>query len=266
MGLTWALCSVILLLAACSQSREGRQLWSEEELAPFFGAYDGCMVLLDTGREETARYRPERCAERLPPCSTFKIPNSMVGLETGVIPDQDHVIPWDGTQYPVESWNRDHTLASAIANSVVWYYQALADRVGPERMAGYLADLDYGNQDISGWDDPFWLGSSLTISADEQVVFLRRWLEGELPVSARTAEIVAQVTTQSQEGGAVYRGKTGSCTAGDEPVGWFVGAVSRDEGTTVFALNITGEGADGRRARGIAEEVLRYMGVLGDGE
>jgi beta-lactamase class D len=262
--LIWALGSAVLLVAACSRGGEQGQLWQEGELAPFFGVYDGCMVLLDTGREETARYHPERCAERLPPCSTFKIPNSMIGLETGVIADQDHVIAWDGTQYPVESWNRDHTLASAIAHSVVWYYEALADRVGPERMAQYLADLGYGNQDISGWDDPFWLGSSLTISADEQVVFLRRWLEGELPVSARTVEIVAQITTLSQEGGAVYRGKTGSCLVGTEPVGWFVGAISREEGGMIFALNITGDGADGRQARVIAEEILRYVEVLGD--
>jgi beta-lactamase class D len=62
----------------------------------------------------------------------------LIGLETGVIPDENHVIRWDGTKHEIESWNRDHTLKTAIQNSVVWYYQELARRVGNERMQSYI--------------------------------------------------------------------------------------------------------------------------------
>ena len=50
----------------------------------------------------------------------------------------------------------------------------LARRVGSQRMQKFLADIPYGNADISTGIDKFWLGTSLKISADEQVEFLRR--------------------------------------------------------------------------------------------
>jgi beta-lactamase class D len=65
------------------------------------------------------------------------------------------VIPWDGTIHEFESWNQDHTLRSAIRDSVVWYYQELARRVGDEQMQHYVAAVEYGNQDISGGIDLF---------------------------------------------------------------------------------------------------------------
>lgn len=79
------------------------------------------------------------------PASTFKIMNAMIGLETGVIPDENYVIPWDGTQYPVKEWNKDHTLKSAVKYSVVWYFQELARRVGKDKIQHFVDAVGYGN-------------------------------------------------------------------------------------------------------------------------
>ncbi len=94
----------------------------------------------------------------------------MIGLESGVIPDADYVIKWDGTTYPIAAWNQDHTLRSAIKNSVVWYFQESARRVGHEKMQQYINLVGYGNRDISGSIDSFWLDGGLRISPDEQRV------------------------------------------------------------------------------------------------
>lgn len=83
------------------------------------------------------------------------IMNSLFGLETGVIPDENFVIKWDGTQYDIPSWNQDNTLKTAIHNTVVWYYQELARRVGNEKMQYYVNAAHYGNQIISGQIDTF---------------------------------------------------------------------------------------------------------------
>ena len=51
-----------------------------------------------------------------------------------------------------------------MKQSVVWYYQELARRVGPERMQKWVTAFRYGNEDISGGIDRFWLESALRIS------------------------------------------------------------------------------------------------------
>ena len=89
------------------------------ELASYFQGFTGAFVFYDQNSNQTLRYNPDRCAERVLPASTFKILNALIGLETGVIPDESYVIKWDGTQYPNASWNQDHTLKTAMQNSIV---------------------------------------------------------------------------------------------------------------------------------------------------
>jgi beta-lactamase class D len=246
-----------VILAACCTPKP------TPDLSLFFAGYEGCFVLWDVVADDYIRYNPDRCAERLSPCSTYKIPHSLIALETGVIPDQDYVIEWDGTQHPVESWNRDHTMASAVQNSVVWYFQAVATEIGAERMQEYLDKFGYGNRDISGGLTQFWLGSSLKISAEEQIDFLHRLDTGDLPVSARSMDIIREVLIQEETDAYVYRGKTGSCTPeGEQPLGWFVGTVNRDGKTVIFAANIQGAEANGQRAKSIAEDILEQLDVI----
>jgi len=61
-------------------------------------------------------------------------------------------------------------VASAMRNSVLWYFQRIA-RTGHGARARLLKRFDYGNADpSSGWTT-FWLGESLIISPDEQLRF-----------------------------------------------------------------------------------------------
>ena len=91
------------------------------ELASYFQVFTDAFEFYDLNSNQTLRYNPQQCAERFLPASTFKILNALIGLETGVIPDENYVIHWNGTQYPVASWNQDQTLKTALQNSVVWY-------------------------------------------------------------------------------------------------------------------------------------------------
>ena len=73
----------------------------------------------------------DRSGEGKLPASTFKIPNSLIALETGVVADPDKdVFKWDGVTRSIEAWNKDHTLRSAIAVSAVPVYQEIARRIG----------------------------------------------------------------------------------------------------------------------------------------
>jgi beta-lactamase class D len=237
--------------------------------ATYFGRLTGAFVLFDLRHDTLTRYNPVECRTRYSPASTFKILNSLIGLETGVIPDEHFVIPWDGVERWNPAWNRDHDLASAIANSVVWYYQELARRVGIDSMQKYVAAAGYGNQDISGGISHFWLGSSLLISADEQVLFLRKLVEGTLPFSRRSLDIVRRITIVEKTPEYTLHGKTGLATPRDSSVvGWYVGWVERGPDLYLFALNLTSRdyGRDGdaiwahRQEYAIA--ILRDLGVL----
>ena len=133
-------------------------------VAPMHEAIDETLAqpFKDAGTDGTfVCYQPEgyniiasdkvRSAEPKLPASTYKIPHSVIALETGVVADPDgDIFKWDGVTRPIAAWNRDHTLRSAIAASAVPVYQQIARRIGAERMKKYLDLLEYGNRDIGG--------------------------------------------------------------------------------------------------------------------
>jgi beta-lactamase class D/lysophospholipase L1-like esterase len=240
--------------------------YEKRDLSSYFGNYSGAFVLLDASQDKWLRYHPDLCSKRMSPCSTFKIPNSLIALETGVADGPEFSLKWDGTRHPIESWNHDQTLRSAFSVSCVWYYQEITKRIGSERMDEFINKIGYGNRDISGGITNFWLSSTLAISPDEQVEFLRRLHNRKLPFSARTVETVLDIMTVSRQGDTIYRGKTG--TAGD-PVkgvatqGWWVGSVCSPKGDYYFATCITeGDNPSGRTARKITEAILIDLKIL----
>ena len=134
----------------------------------------------------------DRSGQAMLPASTFKIPNSVIALETGVVGDPDKdIFKWDGVVRSIEAWNRDHTLRSAIAASAVPVYQEIARRIGADRMQKFVDLFGYGNRDIGGGIDQFWLTGNLRISPIQQIDFVDRLRRGKLPVSKRSQELVA---------------------------------------------------------------------------
>ncbi len=255
---------LIALILATSGCAVRQRAEVEENLSRFMRGHDGCFIMKDTARNLIVRHNPERCAARFPPCSTFKIPNSLIGLETGVIPGTEHVVAWDGVERDRPELNRDHTLRTAFRDSVVWYYQELARRVGEERMRAWLHRLRYGNEDMSAGLTEFWLGTSLAISAEEQLRFVEKLHRHALPFSRRTEDAVLDLMVWERTPAYVLRGKTGSARGRDgaPDLGWYVGSVETPGGMCYFAINISGKGAWGPVAREIAIDILRDRGTL----
>jgi beta-lactamase class D len=189
-----------------------------------------------------------RSGEGRLPASTFKIPNSIIALETGVVADPDKdVFKWDGVTRSIEPWNKDHTLRSAIAVSAVPVYQEIARRIGAERMQKYVDLFDYGNRDIGGGIDQFWLTGNLRIDPMQQIDFVDRLRRGVLPVSKRSQ--------------ATIRAKSGLLGAeqGKPSLGWMVGWVEKGSSATVFAMNM-----DCKEQSHIAARMTVVQQCLGD--
>jgi beta-lactamase class D len=152
-----------------------------QDLSRHFEGIDGTFVLLNATTGAYTRHKPARAAERLAPCSTSKVPNTAILLESGVAPDAEYLVKYDpALKVTNADWARDHTLRSAFKSSVVWYYIALSRRVGLPAETRFVTQFGYGNQDTSGGVDdelPFWLDGTLRISANGQVEFLKRFHE-----------------------------------------------------------------------------------------
>jgi beta-lactamase class D len=204
----------------------------------------------------------DRSGEAKLPASTYKIPNSLIALETGVVEDPDKdVFKWDGVKRSIEAWNRDHTMRSAIAASAVPVYQEIARRIGEARMQKYVDLFEYGNRNIGGGIDRFWLTGDLRIDPVQQVDFVDRLRRGVLPISKRSQDLVRDILPVTRVGEATVRAKSGLLGAeqGSPSLGWMVGWAEKGSAQTVFALNI-----DVREPRHIAARMTLAQQCLTD--
>jgi beta-lactamase class D len=223
------------------------------------------MAVLELGRNRLTLVGAKRAAQPFLPASTFKIPHSLIALETGVAEDADRpVFKWDGTKRSIVDWNADQTLRSAFRLSTVWTYQEIARRIGAGRMREHVTRLGYGNRDIGGAPlDEFWLAGDLRISALEQIDFLARFVRGELPVSARSAEIVKGIMLAEEGEGYRIRAKTGLSLRTKPGVGWWVGWVERGGDVCLFALNMDMTSmAEIAKRQQVAKAILGELGML----
>lgn len=225
----------------------------------------GSIVVYDLNLDKYFYYDSARCNKQFTPASTFKIPNSIIGLETGVIADENFVIKWDGVKRQREEWNHDLDLKTAIKLSAVPYYQELARRVGEDKMKAMVTKLNYGNMDISGGVDQFWLNGHLKISQFQQVAFLVKLYKGELPVSKRSMDITKNIILNEDTLGYKLRAKTGTNDLDNRTLGWWVGWVEKEGNAYFFATLIEGTGSDDNfftARKLITKKVLQELKIL----
>ena len=227
----------------------------------------GCFVLCEIGADQCLRINPERCARQFTPASTFKILNSLVSLESGAVAGLDDTLRWDGRRHSIASWNQDQCMRDAFQRSCVWFYQELARRVGEERMRKAVDDAGYGNRDIGGGIDRFWLDGALRISADEQAEFLRKLWNETLAFRAETQLTVKDLMLLERNDRYTLRGKTGTAIRQDVVIGWLVGYVEQNGRVWVYVLNME-EPDDGdlgqlrSRRLALARNLLQDQGLL----
>lgn len=234
-------------LTACPAELNPGDVFSREGVEGVFVLRDeatGCVQTTDVAMAD----------ERFSPKSTFKIPNTLIGLETGVIGGEGHLWRWDGAPRRLSDWEQDLDLAGALRVSCVPCFQDVARRVGVDRMSPYLRDFDYGNQDISGPIDQSWLDGRLRISPRGQVEFLHRMLAGELPVKRSNVELVWRLLEIESGPGFTFRGKTGLGSQDGRAIGWLVGYVERDGHRWTYATLV-----EGRAGADVDDEMARIM-------
>lgn len=249
----------------------------DDSLKTWFDGYkaDGCFALLDNGTGEFTIYNLPRYRDSIfTPASTFKIVNSLIGLQVGVISSDTMVIPWDGVTRFAEAWNQDLNMIDAFRASSVPYYQEVARRIGKDSMTAWLNYLHYGARSttdtirIHSAIDTFWLDGSLKVSPDQQLGLVKQLYFNQLPFFKMHQESVkkAMLTEDTPEYRLAYKtGWTGWDEATQRHLGWIVGWIEENKHPYFFVLNIESKEKDfdmGKARLDILKSILKSKGFF----
>lgn len=201
---------------------------------------EGAILIFDPEEQIYYSNNFEWCSEGRLPASTFKIPNSIVALETGVMENDSTLIPWNGKPSAMQVWEQDLHFYEAFHYSCVPCYQKIARSVGAERMNAWLQKLAYGHMQVnSGNIDRFWLEGRSHINPYEQIDFLKRLYQGELDISESTHQIMKRMLVIRKTPDYTLSGKTGWSIRNGNNNGWFVGYLEASGKVYFFATNIS---------------------------
>lgn len=214
-------------------------------------AETACLLIADAVTGDLVHQEGEGCDDRIGPASSFKFTLALMGFDAGILTDADNPAwPYKKSYAAVRSADKATTTPERwMRESILWYSRVLVEKLGAERFGAYVVAFDYGNADVSGepgQDNGMthsWLNTSLLISPAEQLRFVRRFLLGDLPVTADAISRTAAVTPAFDPGGGwTIRGKTGTGyirdangKLGKRQYGWFIGWATTEGRTYAFS-------------------------------
>ena len=233
-----------LLFYSCSPNN----VKQDKSLKKYFDEHkvEGCFALMNNATGKFTVYNLSRYRDSsYLPASTFKIVNSLIGLQTGKIVNDSMVIKWDGVKRWLDDWNRDLTMYEAFRVSSLPYYQEVARRIGKDTMQRWLDSLKYGAKlatdkvVIKTAVDSFWIDNSIKVTPDQQLGLVKRLYFDQLPFFKTYQEMVKRAMLF--ENNANYRlgYKTGwGTTENGHALGWIVGWIEENKHPYFFVLNI----------------------------
>ncbi|MCT7910527.1 class D beta-lactamase [Arcobacter lacus] len=219
---------------------------------------EGTLVLESLNTKKVDIYNKKRANTPFSPASTFKIPNTLIALNEGVV-NKDSIIVWDKKVREFDAWNKDQTLQSAFKSSCVWCYKEFASKIGVEKYKKYLKELNYGNKTIGKDVTDFWLDESLRITAFEEIRFLKQLQANNLSFKQEDINLLKELMIDEKSENYVVRAKTGW----EGKYGWYVGYVETKNDVWFFALNIdTKTKEDLAKRKALTLEALKTKGII----
>ncbi len=261
----------LALLYACSPNN----VKQDKSLGKYFTAnnVEGCFALMDNATGKFTVYNLGRYRDSsYLPASTFKIVNSLIGLQTGKISSDSMVIKWDSVKRWNTDWNKDLTMYDAFRVSSVAYYQEVARRIGKDTMQRWLDSLKYGAQNdtqkvvLTSPVDSFWLDNSIRITPDQQLGLVKRLYFDQLPFFKTYQEMVKRAMLFENNTNYRLGYKTGwGFRENGHALGWIVGWVEENNHPYFFVLNIESpdKNIDMVNVRmNILRDILKQLGFL----
>lgn len=242
--------SLFLFLAGCGVNK-GK---IDNSLKIYFDSakVDGCFSMFDNSTGRVTVYNMMLDTQRILPGSTFDIVNSLIGLETGKIIDEKMVI------------NQGPSLDSAFRFSGLSYFQEVSRVIGRDTMKQWIDTLKYGNMDIGGSLDSFWLNNTLKISPDEQLGLVKKLYFDQLPFQKRSQQIVRDLMLQENNTQYKFSYKTGEGSDNQNAIGWVVGWVEENKHVYFFVTLVKTAGTNDMPAASmkISKSILQKFGFF----
>jgi beta-lactamase class D len=155
--------------------------------------------------------------------STFKITNSIIGLESGVISEKS-IFKWDNKKRNNPEWEKDLTLQQAFKQSCLPCYHELAREIGCARMSDYLKKYKFPELKIDSANlDKFWINGQLKLSPLQQIDFLNNVVKNKFKLKNSTLETIQNLMFIEKFNGINFYGKTGWAFENNTDLGWFIG-------------------------------------------
>lgn len=244
-----------------------QQFPQAEAVMEKYNIESGTFLLHDLTKDITKIHNPGLADTRVCPASTFKILNSLIALEMNIIEGPEHILKWDGVKRQQYNGNHDHTLASAFSNSIVWYYQKIAQQVGLEGYKAYFQKLQLGNQETGSAPEMLWLDNTFRISPVEQLQFLKQLCTSSLDFSQKSMDQVKDLMIWWQNDSITIRGKTGMTGVIDGyRNGWFIGWVEKNDERYLFVTLIKEKDPDdhsfAHKRTDITLDILTHIGII----
>jgi beta-lactamase class D len=246
----WITVVIVISFTACTPNNVTiddslEKYFTDNNVTGTFGMFDnglGMFTVYNLDRYKDSAYLP---------ASTFKIVNSLIGIQTGRISGEKMVIPWDGVirKFPggdtAAAWNKDLSMEEAFKVSAVPYYREVVRRIGKDTMQHWLDSLGYGSRykkfEINNNLDTFWLDNTLKVTPDEQLGLAKKLYFNQLPFQGRPQDIVKKLMLQENNANYKLSYKTGwGFTENGNALGWVVGWIEENKHVYFFVLNVEG--------------------------
>lgn len=198
---------------------------------------EGTIVIESLNKKKVFIYNDKRADSFFSPASTFKIPNTLIALNEGIV-NKDSIIVWDKKDKGRNLWNQDQTLKTAFNVSCLWCYKKFASEIGIEKYKKYLEKLDYGNKNLGNNVTKFWLDGSLRITAFDQIKFLKRLYLNDLPFKQEDINTLKEIMIDEKNENYTIRAKTGWSVLPNSENVWYVGYIETKDDVWFFATNL----------------------------
>lgn len=280
-----------VFFAACSQNN----VTEDSSLKKYFdsAAVSGSFGMFDNGQGHFTIYNLPRFRDSAYlPAATFDILQSLIGVQTGLVKDDSALIVTALTSIDMANANRGYvkadsaqllssqlpantqicdapmiTLQLAFQYSCEKAFGQLAQRIGKDTLKKWIDSLGYGNKNISGPIDSFWLNNHLKVTSDEQLGLVKKLYFDQLPFFQHTQVVVRRMMQRESNANYQLYYKTAVGVKEDgHAIGWVTGWIEENKHPYFFVLNLESAGqtldVQGAGVNIILKGILRKMGFF----
>jgi beta-lactamase class D len=222
--------SAFILLSSCSVNNTN----IDPSLKKYFDSshVEGSFSFLNNQLATVTVYNMDLDTQRFSPATSFNIFNSLIGIQTGKISNENTVITGVGKQGSALSFKE------AFKSSSNAFFQTLAKQIGKDTMKFWVDSIGYGNKNMSGSVDSLWLNGHLKISPDEQLGLASKLYFGQLPFQKYAQQMVQDQMLQEDNDLYQLSYATGVGIDKGNSIGWVLGWIVENRHVYFFVTFI----------------------------